>query len=345
MFSPADLFTQKSFRKAMFLHHSTGSCIYGPNGSSVSVPTEVTKYNSSKGFSGLSAVSMSQGSWPSDDNEWEHWSRIFEGKDAGNIISNFYNNYSIIIIKTCYPSSAIVSWGSATDTLQPAKKSVFNYKRHFRKIINVMKRNPNNFYVIWTNAPLVASATNNTQAILSDAFCRWAKDTLEKGKDADFGAFPANVYIFDFFHKLAGTDGKLMQKYAKSSGDSHPNGAATEYVAPQFVTEVFDAAIAYEKKLTSCDFLSSPNCFVLEQNYPNPFNPSTIIRYSIPYKQNVILRIFDIAGKQVDEPVSKIHEAGDYKIEWRASGLSSGLYFYSIITEKNTITKKSLLLR
>jgi hypothetical protein len=52
--------------------------------------------------------------------------------------------------------------------------------------------------------------------------------------------------VFDFFHKLAGADGKLPLKYAASSSDSHPNNLATQLVAPQLVSEVFDAARNYE---------------------------------------------------------------------------------------------------
>jgi hypothetical protein len=109
-----------------------------------------------------------------------------------------------------------------------------------------MESYPEKFFVIWTNAPLVAGSTNDDEAYWSHVFCTWAKDTLANGMDPEYGAFPKNVYVFDFFHKLAGDDHKLKPEYAVGTTDSHPNSAATELVAPQFVREIFEAAIAYE---------------------------------------------------------------------------------------------------
>jgi len=126
-----------------------------------------------------------------------------------------------------------------------------------------MRQHPENFFVIWTNAPLVPSATNNQEASLSNQFCSWAKDTLAMGIDPIFGAFPSNVYVFDFFHKLADANGMLQLQYASSSNDSHPNSAATELVAPQFVQEIFNASIVYEGiipvELTSFSVLLVPD--------------------------------------------------------------------------------------
>ena len=109
-----------------------------------------------------------------------------------------------------------------------------------------MADRPQNFFAIWTNAPLVAGATNPTQASLAREFCTWAKDTLAMGLDPEMGPFPPNVYVFDFFSKLANQNGYLKPEYAVGSGDSHPNSAATVLIAPQFVNEIFGAAIAYE---------------------------------------------------------------------------------------------------
>ncbi|MGA9120168.1 MAG: hypothetical protein WB699_12460, partial [Bacteroidota bacterium] len=109
------------------------------------------------------------------------------------------------MMKSCFPSSAMSGVGTNEDTLSPTVKSVANYKWHWRSFVSVMKARPQNFFVIWTNAPLVAGGgTNATQAALSDAFCRWAKDTLATGQDSVVGAFPKNIFVFDIFHLLAG---------------------------------------------------------------------------------------------------------------------------------------------
>ncbi len=249
LFFPCATAQPLKFRSGIFLHHSTGGCIWGPNGGSTSIPEEIVKYNNEHGYTDSDSVTMIEEGWPVDpwDNEWYRWHQIFDNKDATADISPYLASNLIIVIKSCFPSSSMSGEGEPADTLNPTDKTIYNYKWHWRNIVRVMQEHPQNFFVIWTNAPLVAGATNDDEANRSDRFCRWAKDTLAAGNDNEFGAFPANVYVFDFFHKLAGSDGKLRLQYAASTTDSHPNGSATELVAPQFVQEIFDAAISYEE--------------------------------------------------------------------------------------------------
>ena len=88
-----------------------------------------------------------------------------------------------------------------------------------------------------------------------------------------------------------------------------------------------------------------PSGYKLMQNYPNPFNPSTKIKYEIPVNSNVTIKIYDVKGSIVDIPVNKKQNAGVYEIEFRANDLSSGVYFYQLITEGFTETKKMMLIR
>lgn len=245
----------RQYRSGLFLHHSTGATIWGPNGSHTSVPDEIAAYNTAHGYADSSACSLNETEWPVTpwDNEWERWQRIFFNQDTDAVIQPILDTNRIIVIKSCFPSSSMSGEGSSDDTLDPTLKTIYNYKWHWRNFIGVMKSRPQNFFAVWTNAPLVAGATSDQEARLADRFCRWAKDTLAHGLDPLFGPFPRNVYVFDFFHKLAGADGKLPRFYASSSTDSHPNSAATELVAPQFVHELFDAAIAYEPGNASSD--------------------------------------------------------------------------------------------
>jgi len=230
-------------RNGIFFHHSTGLCIWGPNGSTTTVPQEITTYNTNHGLTGNNAFTMSESWWPdnpNDNNEWERWHRIFENQDPNAVITNYYNTHRILIIKSCFPSSGITDVGQPADTIDPTLKTIFNYKWHWRHILNVMKSHTNNFFVIWTNAPLVLAETNATEAALSNQFCRWAKDTLARGLDPVYGQFPSNVFVFDFFHKLADANGYLQPQYATGLNDSHPNDAATQLVAPLFVQETLD---------------------------------------------------------------------------------------------------------
>jgi hypothetical protein len=332
------------------LHHSTGECIWGPNNSSTSVPQEMVKYNTSHGLTGANAVSMNEQWWPSDDNEWATWHNIFLNQDQNNDIRPFLQNNKIIVIKSCFPSSNIYETGSPADTTDPTNKTVYNYKWHWRNIVKVMGAHPENFFVIWTNAPLVANETNNQEARLSNQFCRWAKDTLAVGLDPVFGAFPRNVYVFDFFHKLADSNGKLPSQYAASSSDSHPNANATKLVAPQFVTEIFDAAIAYESTGIQQRESQTPSSFILHQNFPNPFNPETYISYQIPKESYVTLRIFNLVGKEVKILVNETKQPGYYTIQWdgrdnNGNGVVSEIYLYQLQAGSFACMKKMALMK
>ena len=90
---------------------------------------------------------------------------------------------------------------------------------------------------------------------------------------------------------------------------------------------------------------TNPFEFALSQNYPNPFNPNTVISYSIASEGNVTLKIFNSAGQQVSELVNAYQNAGIYNVEFNASSLSSGVYFYRLDANGFTATNKMILVK
>jgi hypothetical protein len=88
-----------------------------------------------------------------------------------------------------------------------------------------------------------------------------------------------------------------------------------------------------------------PNGFSLSQNYPNPFNPSTVISYSISKLGLVTLRIYGILGKEVATLVNREQTPGNYSVNFNASNLSSGIYFYRLESGSFISTKKMILLK
>jgi hypothetical protein len=90
---------------------------------------------------------------------------------------------------------------------------------------------------------------------------------------------------------------------------------------------------------------NTPQNYELAQNYPNPFNPATIISYSLPKESFVTLRIYNILGQQVGNLVNKNQMAGTYKVNFNASDLSSGVYFYMIKAGNFRQIKKMVLLK
>jgi photosystem II stability/assembly factor-like uncharacterized protein len=88
-----------------------------------------------------------------------------------------------------------------------------------------------------------------------------------------------------------------------------------------------------------------PERFELSQNYPNPFNPVTNINFSVPKAGNVKLIVFDVAGREVGKLVNSQLSAGTYKADFDASHLSSGVYFYKLVTSEFTEVKKMMLVK
>lgn len=89
----------------------------------------------------------------------------------------------------------------------------------------------------------------------------------------------------------------------------------------------------------------SPMTPKLKQNYPNPFNPSTQIAFILADVEEVSLRVYDMAGRQVAELVNGVMQAGRHEITFRADNLASGVYFYRFITDTRVFTKKMTLVK
>jgi hypothetical protein len=115
-------------------------------------------------------------------------------------------------------------------------------------------------------------------------------------------------------------------------------------------TEVMDYILAENETQTNITAVEKntknvPVSFSLSQNYPNPFNPSTVISYTVPKESQITLKIFNVLGQEVTTLVNSVQKAGTYNINFNASKLSSGIYFYSIKANGFTSTKKMMLVK
>ena len=89
-----------------------------------------------------------------------------------------------------------------------------------------------------------------------------------------------------------------------------------------------------------------PNSYELKQNYPNPFNPSTTINFSLAKSGKVSLTVFNILGQQVAKLINQeTYNAGQHSMQFDASSLSSGMYFYRIQAGEFTDTRNMLLIK
>jgi hypothetical protein len=88
-----------------------------------------------------------------------------------------------------------------------------------------------------------------------------------------------------------------------------------------------------------------PLDFILHQNYPNPFNPSTNIKFSIPERSLVTLKIYNMLGSEINTLVNADMPAGNYRAQWDASGSASGIYFVVMQSGAVKLTKKMAFLK
>jgi len=128
------------------------------------------------------------------------------------------------------------------------------------------------------------------------------------------------------------------QDLSTSSGCDFTTGAV--YNPRPDIGLTFD----YPNSITNPVVLT-PKDFRLYQNYPNPFNPSTKIKFEIPEAARVLIKVYDVLGKEVTTLVNENKTAGSYIVDFNASGLTSGVYFYKLIAGKYSDTKKMIIMK
>jgi photosystem II stability/assembly factor-like uncharacterized protein len=85
--------------------------------------------------------------------------------------------------------------------------------------------------------------------------------------------------------------------------------------------------------------------FSISNNYPNPFNPATTISYSVPADGKVVVKVFDVLGRELSTLVNETVTAGKYSVAWNGNNIASGVYFYSVTFKNQTLYKKMLLVK
>ncbi|MEJ2616980.1 MAG: kelch repeat-containing protein, partial [Ignavibacteriaceae bacterium] len=148
-------------------------------------------------------------------------------------------------------------------------------------------------------------------------------------------SFPVNQFLFN-------NNVQLLNGNILVAGEEEytlpPGGIPLSWASNK--SWVFDITTDVDK-----EEISNIEDFHLEQNYPNPFNPSTTIRYTLPSFASVKLVVYNTLGKEIAVLVNKKQSSGNYTVNFDAKDLSSGIYFYSLITETTVITKSMILLK
>jgi hypothetical protein len=97
--------------------------------------------------------------------------------------------------------------------------------------------------------------------------------------------------------------------------------------------------------VTGVDVSALPMVYELYQNYPNPFNPSTTIRFALARPGQTTLKIFDVLGREVATLVNERKVAGQHRVEWVPTNLTSGLYYYRLTADGYVNVKKLVLMK
>jgi len=85
--------------------------------------------------------------------------------------------------------------------------------------------------------------------------------------------------------------------------------------------------------------------FYLSNAYPNPFNPRTRIQFSVPNSDEVIIKVYNLLGEELNTLINEYKQAGTYEVEFNANNLPSGIYYYRMISGSYSESKKMILLR
>jgi len=182
------------------------------------------------------------------------------------------------------------------------------------------------------NGYLYACGTDSTR--------RWVK-----GFEV-FGSFAVEM---DELPAATPTDSTQGAPFQAPSDIAFTADGQRAYVADQHATKVF-VFVQEGTGLTDDGLQRIPGHFELYQNYPNPFNPRTTIGYNVGAHHDVPvlveLSIFNQLGQKVVTLVSAQQPAGNYEVQWDASGMSSGIYLYRLSTDQGfTQTRKLVLMR
>lgn len=263
------------------------------------------------------------------------------------------------------------SWSRATDSI-PATNGrrsfaggiegnklfvAAGYSGTFRKDFWVGTIGPNAETITWSQkADVPVRGTGNSRpggTAINNRFY------FVSGETTPGAAVQDSIYIWNITDStwlpqmLSGRGTQSASNYWGVISSTVLNNKARVYIPGGFwpstvqTTRMFVLTDSVDCSLVGNDPVSSviPSSFKLGQNYPNPFNPTTRINYSVPVSGLVKLKIFDITGRLIQTLVNEVKNPGSYLVEFNASSLSSGTYFYRLEGHNFTETKKMLLIK
>jgi hypothetical protein len=242
---------QKEVKKVIFLHHSTGKCIWLGNTNrlinKISQKSDVKDYFSNYNRKNKTRYFITERAFPKEKPYgWKNYPYDYYNiwvKNAGNrpykeelTLEILTKEYDVIIFKHCYPVSKIADDTGSPD-LNSEVKSLENYKLQYNALKNKLHEFPDTKFVIWTPAVFVKNRMTEDEAKRTQQFYRWMLDEWKEKDD--------NIYLWDFYQYETEGGLYLLDKYAAGPSNSHPSREFSTKVSPVFSKFIIDVLSSF----------------------------------------------------------------------------------------------------
>ena len=207
----------------------------------------------------------------------------------------------------------------------------------------------NNAILVATDTGMYRSTNNGSNWYpVNNGFTGWVVNTLAaKGNNLFAGTFSCEMFLSTNF----GSNWTNISQGFNGAGSVY-----SLYATNQYLFAGTNAHSIWRRPLSELVGINNintnaPDNYSLSQNYPNPFNPSTVVRFQLSVVSDVSLKVYDIMGREVQTLVNERLNAGTYEVKFDArhggssSSLTSGVYFYKMVSEGFTETKRMLLIK
>lgn len=233
-------------KKIIFLHHSTGRCIWVGETNELAYRLgrkgAVQKYFDEYNQANHTEYLITEQAFPKKDPYgWSNYPFDYYNiwvKNAGEYpfmeeltLELLTKEYDVIIFKHCFPVGRIVE-DRGTPDINSDEKRIENYKLQYNALKRKMQSFPNTRFIIWTPPALLKEQTTPGQAMRTNEFYRWMLDEWDEKDD--------NIFIWDFYKYETEGGLYLIDEFAAAPGDSHPGKKFSERIAPVFSKFIID---------------------------------------------------------------------------------------------------------
>ena len=282
---------------------------------------------------------------------------IYAGTDIGSIYYSSNNgiNWNIISI-TSQPiysiglSGSYIFAGTTGNGIFVSSNNGINWTQTFltnKSVHSILVSGSNVYAGLWGSGGVYLSTNNGSS---------WTQTSLNNRSVWSIVASGNNIFAGMDAYPLNDTSGVYMSTnngvtwIQKNQGFNGNMSIQSLLIANNYMLAgTFGQSIWRRplSELVGIQNISSetPSKFSLSQNYPNPFNPTTKIKFAMPKSGNAKIVVYDVMGREVQTLVNERLQAGTYEATFDGSTLNSGVYFYKLIVNGQSETKKMLLLK